>query len=73
MIEPTTRSRRRWSSVVTSLTPGEAGERGYRHVAGETQLDLVVGEVAERLDSIDLDQSTLADDRDAISRSSRPR
>ncbi len=65
-IEPATRSRSRWSSVDTSLTPVERRERRHRHLAGEAQLDLVVGEVAQRLDPVDLDQPALADDRDAV-------
>ena len=60
------RRRRRWSSVDDVADAIESGERGHRHVAGEAQLDLMVGKVAKRLHSIDLDQPALADDRDAI-------
>ncbi len=45
---------------------GQRRERADRHVAGEPQLDLVVGEVAQRLDAVDLDEPAVADDRDAI-------
>ena len=41
-------------------------ELGGRHRPGERELDLVVGEVAQRLDPVDLDQPAFADDRDAV-------
>ena len=65
-IEPLTRIVRVWSVTTTSLTPCKAVERRARHGLREAQLDLVVGEVAQRLDPIDLDQPAVADDRDAV-------
>ena len=38
---------------MTSLTPAERAERFDGHRAGEHELDLVVGEVAQRLGPID--------------------
>ena len=66
MIEPDTRIRRTLSSAATSLTPGSAVESAERQIAGEPQLDLVMGEIAEPLDAVDLDEQALADDRDAV-------
>ena len=63
---PETRRRRTWSSTTTSLTPGQAGERLGRDRAGEAQLHLVVGEVAQAFDAVHLDQPAVADDRDPI-------
>src|SRR6266545_4437936 len=45
---------------------GQRRERVDRHVAGEAQLDLVVGEIAQRFDPVDLDELALTDDRDPI-------
>ena len=66
VIEPETRIRRTWSSVVDVAHAGQRRERGHRHLAGEAQLDLVVGEVAQRLDPVDLDEPAVADDRDPV-------
>src|SRR6185503_3503104 len=44
------------------------GEGAQRDLAREAQLDLMVGEIAERLDPVDLDQDAVADDRDAVAR-----
>src|SRR6478672_1998071 len=41
-------------------------ERGFGNLASETDLDLVMGEIAERLDAIDSGQATVADDRHAV-------
>ena len=56
VIEPETRSRRTLSSVVDVADAGQRREGADGHVAGEPQLDLVVGEVAEGLDAVDLDE-----------------
>src|SRR5262245_27791501 len=42
------------------------GERAHRRLAGEPQLDLVMGQVAERFDAIDFHEQPVADDRDAV-------
>ena len=49
-----------------SLTPGSAAKAPTGHLAREPQLDLVVGEIAQRLDPVDPDQPALADDRDPV-------
>ena len=63
MIAPVTRSRRTWSvELTTSLTPGRLANTSVGTAAGEAQLHLVVGEVAERVDGVGLDQPAVADD-----------
>ena len=47
---------------------GQRAERLDRHGPGEDQLDLVVGEVAQRLGPIDARQLAAADDRHAVTR-----
>src|SRR6476469_10049541 len=39
----------------------QGGEGRLRHIAGKPQLDLVVGEIAERLDPVDLHEDPVAD------------
>ncbi len=41
---------------------GEALELRQRHRAGEAELDLVVGEIAQGVDAVDLDDAALTDD-----------
>ena len=66
MIGPETRSRSVWSVTAHVGDAGEPCERVGRHVAGEAQLHLVVGEVAQRFGAVDLDEPAVADDRDAV-------
>ena len=47
-------------------TPGSPSNAAVGTRAGEAQLDLVVGEVAQVLDAVDLDQPAVADDRDPV-------
>ena len=63
---PETRSRRTWSVDDDVADAVEARERLGRDRAGEAQLHLVVGEVAQALDAVHLDELAVADDRDAI-------
>ena len=53
---------------VTSLTPGSASNSAVGHGPAEDELDLVVGEVAQRLGPIDAGELAAADDRDAVAR-----
>ena len=67
MIGPLTRILSVWSSSWTSDTPGRLANASARDGAvGEPQLHLVVGEVAQRVGPVDLDQHAVADDRDPV-------
>src|SRR3954454_19060437 len=46
----------------------DSGERVERDGPGEDERDVVVREVAKRLDAVDTDEAALADDRDAVGR-----
>ena len=54
--------------AATSLTPGQSLELGRRDGSREPQLDLVVGQVAQPLHAVHLDQQALADDRHPVAR-----
>ncbi len=65
-IGPLTRIVTMWPSASTSLTPGRPSKTAAATGAGEGQLDMVEGELADGLDAVHLDQPALADDRDPV-------
>src|SRR5262245_30184354 len=55
--------------VLVGADVADAGQRGKgadRDLAREAELDLVVGEVAQRLDTVDPDEPAVTDDRHAV-------
>ena len=65
-IGPLTRIVTTWPSPTTSLTPGRPSKTAGADRRAEGQLDVVEGELADRLDAVDLDEPALADDRDPV-------
>ena len=66
MIGPATRMRSTWSSDKQVADARQRLEGGGRNVAGEAQLDLVMGQVAQAFDRVELDDLAVADDRDPV-------